>query len=217
MHVQDQQQLNKLPIILKKYHPLPDVTKITVPELSTSHVICNGDNPPTTFRSYPYMNEEKNVVTSINVVSGSIATVTESVKPELDPPDPQELTAMNRMALEVKEETLDSKDEPETSAIQTQNIKSITSHDESFDTFSLQKSTTPVNEVEPELKVTRYLSHKYTQTILSPIIREVQHEKATKTIIIKIVIVFIIRFYNNLLNVYWFMIWAFDPGGVADV
>ncbi|CAF2044821.1 unnamed protein product [Rotaria magnacalcarata] len=49
-HIEDQQQLNDIIIILKKHHPLFDT--------STSHISCTGDNPPTISRPYPQTTEK---------------------------------------------------------------------------------------------------------------------------------------------------------------
>ncbi|CAF1655056.1 unnamed protein product [Rotaria magnacalcarata] len=60
-HIQDPQQLNDLIIILKDNHPLFDTSIITIAETSTPHIICTGDNPPTTSRPYPQTIEKQNV------------------------------------------------------------------------------------------------------------------------------------------------------------
>ncbi|CAF3035517.1 unnamed protein product [Rotaria sp. Silwood2] len=62
-HIQDLQQLNDLTIILKKHNFLFDIT--TIAETSTSHIICTGDNPLITSRSYPQTIEKQNATFDI--------------------------------------------------------------------------------------------------------------------------------------------------------
>ncbi|CAF3256425.1 unnamed protein product [Rotaria socialis] len=51
-HIKCQQQLAELKAVLIKHSSLFDTSKTTIAETSTPHVICTGDNPPTTSRSY---------------------------------------------------------------------------------------------------------------------------------------------------------------------
>ena len=52
-HIQHDQQLNDLWIVLKKHHLLFDTSTTTITQTSTPHVICTGDHPPTTSKPYP--------------------------------------------------------------------------------------------------------------------------------------------------------------------
>jgi hypothetical protein len=65
MHIQDHKQLNELQIILKKHHQLFDTTQTTIAQTSTPHIICTGDNPPTTSRPYPQTIEKQNATFDI--------------------------------------------------------------------------------------------------------------------------------------------------------
>ncbi|CAF5074189.1 unnamed protein product, partial [Rotaria magnacalcarata] len=51
-HIKCQQQLAEFKAVLIKHSSLFDTSKTTIAETSTPHVICTGDNPPTTSRSY---------------------------------------------------------------------------------------------------------------------------------------------------------------------
>ncbi|CAF4027267.1 unnamed protein product [Rotaria sordida] len=64
-HIQDAQHVNDLTIILKKHRSLFDTTKTTIAETPTPHVICTGDNPPTTSRPYPQTSEKQNATFDI--------------------------------------------------------------------------------------------------------------------------------------------------------
>jgi hypothetical protein len=204
MCIQNQQQLNKLPIILKTHHSLFDITKSTILESSTPHIIRTDDNPPTIFRSYPRIIEEQIAVTPINVVNEITATITESVKLELDPHDSQQLVEMTKMTSGIKQKTLDNEDENETSRIRTQKFDSNANHGETFNGISLNKPTMIDNEAYPELEQSRCLLNKHIQPILSKLNYEIQTEKPIELIIIKIGII---------LKIYRFIIPVFDPGG----
>ena len=52
-NIQDPQLKHDLFTILKKHHPLFDATATAIAETSIHHVICTGDNPPTTSRPNP--------------------------------------------------------------------------------------------------------------------------------------------------------------------
>ncbi|CAF2999137.1 unnamed protein product [Rotaria sp. Silwood2] len=64
-HIENPQQINDLTIILKKHHPLFDTTITKIAETSTAHVICTGDNPPTTSKPYPQTIEKQNATFDI--------------------------------------------------------------------------------------------------------------------------------------------------------
>jgi hypothetical protein len=216
----NQQQLNEFPIILKQRHQLNATTKLTIAEISPPHTGI----------------EQENAAASINSVNESAAIVIEPVKYDLDPSDPQQLVENHQMVFELKGETFDSDIEPDIAAIRTQHIDSITFNDESLNALSLEKLTPigmksvsdnldvfetlgtktidSIHQAVSELKETQYLSTKYSPPILCTLICDTQNEKATNLIIIKTEIVFQLQFYNNILKLYWFMIWPFDPGGV---
>ncbi|CAF3459054.1 unnamed protein product [Rotaria socialis] len=59
-HIEDQQQLKELLNVLKKHHSLFDTSKTTIAQTSMSHLICTGDNPPTTSKPYPQTIEKQN-------------------------------------------------------------------------------------------------------------------------------------------------------------
>ncbi|CAF1949063.1 unnamed protein product [Rotaria magnacalcarata] len=59
-HIKDQQQLKELLNVLKKHHSLFDASKTTIAQTSMSHLICTGDNPPTTSKPYLQTIEKQN-------------------------------------------------------------------------------------------------------------------------------------------------------------
>ena len=64
-HIQNQQQFNCVQTILMKHHQLFDTTTTTIAETPKPHVICTGDNPPTTSRPYPQTIEKQNAMFDI--------------------------------------------------------------------------------------------------------------------------------------------------------
>ncbi|CAF4676963.1 unnamed protein product, partial [Rotaria sp. Silwood2] len=64
-HIKCQQQLAKIKAVLIKHSSLFDTSKTTIAETSTPHVICIGDNPPTTSRSYPQTIDKQNATFDI--------------------------------------------------------------------------------------------------------------------------------------------------------
>jgi hypothetical protein len=113
---------------------------------------------------------------------------------------------MTSLITGIQKKTLNSEDASETSHIQKQNVNPTANHDKTFNDISLKKIIIISNEVYPELKQTRYLSNKHIQPILCKVICEIQNQKATKFNIMITQIVLKVNTYNNILNIYGFMI-----------
>ncbi|CAF1426814.1 unnamed protein product [Rotaria sp. Silwood1] len=64
-HIKHQQQLTELKAVLEKHSSLFDTSKTTIAETSTPHVICTGNNPPTTSRPYPQTIDKQNATFDI--------------------------------------------------------------------------------------------------------------------------------------------------------
>ncbi|CAF4146871.1 unnamed protein product, partial [Rotaria sp. Silwood2] len=64
-HIKHQQQSTELKTLLNKHSSLFDTSKTTIAETSTPHVICTGDNPPTTSRPYPQTIDKQNATFDI--------------------------------------------------------------------------------------------------------------------------------------------------------
>ncbi|CAF3164956.1 unnamed protein product [Rotaria sp. Silwood2] len=64
-HIKHQQQLTELKTVLDKHSSLFDTSKTTIAETSTPHVICTGNNPPTTSRPYPQTIDKQNATFDI--------------------------------------------------------------------------------------------------------------------------------------------------------
>ncbi|CAF2982778.1 unnamed protein product [Rotaria sp. Silwood2] len=156
--------------------------------------------------------DKQYIATSTNINSEDTSMFLGSIKSDLDQPVSQQLSEVNPIAFETKEETLNSEDERERSTIQTQKVDLAPMYDESFNVLSLEKLTpddinivSDGRDVFKNFGITTYNSIIATDTVFNviqyslnmhnePIITEIRRQAnittTTQMILLKIKIAF---------------------------